>query len=198
MYMKIATCLASCRGKLAEMCWPKVFLCSVAQWHVWHVLFGCWNAMRKAFDANPSWPDWWIDLQVFVKQEKCVPRVRIELTTLGLWDLRAAYCAIEAQLVGHHFRLLGFTALSVRARAWRALDLQLSYTLESVVQTISTPCKTLLTPQRAGNQSNKSSLSTGFEPVRGDPNGFQVHRLNHSATTALKFQLTLQFLHIGD
>ena len=30
--------------------------------------------------------------------EKCVPRVRIELTTLGLWDLRAAYCAIEAQL----------------------------------------------------------------------------------------------------
>ena len=29
------------------------------------------------------------------------------------------------------------------------------------------------------------SLSTGFEPVRAKPNGFQVHRLNHSATTAL-------------
>ena len=24
----------------------------------------------------------------------------------------------------------------------------------------------------------------GFEPARGDPNGFQVHRLNRSATTA--------------
>ena len=24
---------------------------------------------------------------------------------------------------------------------------------------------------------------TGFEPVREDPNGFLVHRLNHSATT---------------
>ena len=30
----------------------------------------------------------------------------------------------------------------------------------------------------------KISQSTGFEPVRGDPNGFLVHRLNHSATTA--------------
>ena len=30
------------------------------------------------------------------------------------------------------------------------------------------------------------SQSTGFEPVRGDPNGFLVHRLNHSATTALQ------------
>ena len=29
------------------------------------------------------------------------------------------------------------------------------------------------------------SLSTGFEPVREYPNGFQVHRLNHSATTAV-------------
>ena len=26
-------------------------------------------------------------------------------------------------------------------------------------------------------------LSAGFEPARGDPNGFLVHRLNHSATT---------------
>ena len=27
------------------------------------------------------------------------------------------------------------------------------------------------------------SFSAGFEPARGDPNGFLVHRLNHSATT---------------
>ncbi len=27
------------------------------------------------------------------------------------------------------------------------------------------------------------SLLAGFEPARGNPNGFQVHRLNHSATT---------------
>ena len=30
----------------------------------------------------------------------------------------------------------------------------------------------------------KYSLPTGFEPVRAEPNGFRVHRLNHSATTA--------------
>ena len=29
----------------------------------------------------------------------------------------------------------------------------------------------------------KHSLSAGFEPAREDPNGFLVHRLNHSATT---------------
>ena len=31
-------------------------------------------------------------------------------------------------------------------------------------------------------RKNTASL-TGFEPVREDPNGFLVHRLNHSATT---------------
>ena len=31
----------------------------------------------------------------------------------------------------------------------------------------------------------KPSLTTGFEPVRAEPNGFQVHRLNHSATSAV-------------
>ena len=30
---------------------------------------------------------------------------------------------------------------------------------------------------------SRPSLSAGFEPARGDPNGFQVQRLNHSATT---------------
>ena len=31
----------------------------------------------------------------------------------------------------------------------------------------------------------KYSLSAGFEPAREDPNGFLVHRLNHSATTTI-------------
>ena len=30
---------------------------------------------------------------------------------------------------------------------------------------------------------NKHPLLAGFEPARGNPNGFLVHRLNHSATT---------------
>ena len=30
-----------------------------------------------------------------------------------------------------------------------------------------------------------SALSAGFEPAREDPNGFLVHRLNHSATTTV-------------
>ena len=32
-------------------------------------------------------------------------------------------------------------------------------------------------------QRAKHTLSAGFEPAREDPNGFLVHRLNHSATT---------------
>ena len=32
-------------------------------------------------------------------------------------------------------------------------------------------------------RKNTVPLSAGFEPARGDPNGFLVHRLNHSATT---------------
>ena len=32
--------------------------------------------------------------------------------------------------------------------------------------------------------AKKISQSAGFEPARGDPNGFRVHRHNHSATTA--------------
>ena len=31
----------------------------------------------------------------------------------------------------------------------------------------------------------KVALSAGFEPAREDPNGFLVHRLNHSATTTV-------------
>ena len=34
----------------------------------------------------------------------------------------------------------------------------------------------------------KYAQSAGFEPARAEPNGFLVHRLNHSATTATYFQ----------
>ena len=34
------------------------------------------------------------------------------------------------------------------------------------------------------NYKQKKTHTTGFEPVREDPNGFQVHRLNHSAKCA--------------
>ena len=36
---------------------------------------------------------------------------------------------------------------------------------------------------KANKEENSSSESAGLEPARGDPNGFLVHRLNHSATT---------------
>ena len=39
-------------------------------------------------------------------------------------------------------------------------------------------------------KDKKKSLWTGLEPARGIPNGFQVHRLNHSATTATDRQWT--------
>ena len=32
--------------------------------------------------------------------------------------------------------------------------------------------------------TQNNSLRAGFEPARGDPNGFQVQRLNHSAIAA--------------
>ena len=37
----------------------------------------------------------------------------------------------------------------------------------------------------------KFASPTGFEPVREDPNGFLVHRLNHSATTTTIVMSTL-------
>ena len=37
----------------------------------------------------------------------------------------------------------------------------------------------------------KFSQSTGLEPARGDPIGFQVQRLNHSATTASDIPLAI-------
>ena len=43
-------------------------------------------------------------------------------------------------------------------------------------------CDVLVTLLRLSHK--KYSLPTGFEPVRGDPIGFRVQRLNHSATTA--------------
>ena len=35
-------------------------------------------------------------------------------------------------------------------------------------------------------RKEKLAQSAGFEPARAEPNGFLVHRLNHSATTAMK------------
>ena len=34
-------------------------------------------------------------------------------------------------------------------------------------------------------RDKNNALSAGFEPAREDPNGFLVHRLNHSATTTV-------------
>jgi hypothetical protein len=40
----------------------------------------------------------------------------------------------------------------------------------------------------------KKSTPTRFELARGDPNGFQVHRLNHSATVSDLISMILQLL----
>ena len=36
---------------------------------------------------------------------------------------------------------------------------------------------------KKGNEKYCFTQPAGFEPARGDPNGFLVHRLNRSATT---------------
>ena len=52
--------------------------------------------------------------------------------------------------------------------------------------------QTCLLPNNKITSSMQSEIeirfpsSAGFEPARGIPNGFQVHRLNHSATTTFK------------
>ena len=38
--------------------------------------------------------------------------------------------------------------------------------------------------KKTSNNNPKNSLPTGFEPVRAEPIGFQVQRLNHSAKAA--------------
>ena len=38
--------------------------------------------------------------------------------------------------------------------------------------------------QNKGEKKKRVTLRAGFEPARGDPIGFQVQRLNHSAITA--------------
>src|SRR6218665_3314053 len=40
----------------------------------------------------------------------------------------------------------------------------------------------------------KETQSTGFEPVRAEPNRFLVYRLNHSATTAPKTSIVVERL----
>ena len=49
----------------------------------------------------------------------------------------------------------------------------------------------LVNVQNEGEKKKKEwqkniTLRAGFEPARGDPIGFQVQRLNHSAITAYK------------
>ena len=39
--------------------------------------------------------------------------------------------------------------------------------------------------QNRQKEKEKHAQSAGFEPARAEPNGFLVHRLNHSATTAM-------------
>ena len=48
------------------------------------------------------------------------------------------------------------------------------------------------------NLTAEKSFSSpiGFEPMRGNPNGFQVHRLNHSATTTYNF-ITENYLSVS-
>ena len=43
----------------------------------------------------------------------------------------------------------------------------------------------VLIPPVATLRKSNISLRVGFEPTREDPIGFQVQRLNHSATTAV-------------
>lgn len=38
----------------------------------------------------------------------------------------------------------------------------------------------------SSGKEKKNSLRTGFEPVRVEPNGFQVHLLNRSDTAAVE------------
>jgi hypothetical protein len=40
------------------------------------------------------------------------------------------------------------------------------------------------------------SQPAGFEPARGDPTGFQVHRLNHSATAAYTACLSSIYIYL--
>ena len=48
---------------------------------------------------------------------------------------------------------------------------------------------------RKRKKTKNKTLSAGFEPAREDPNGFLVHRLNHSATTFLFDIFSYQTLH---
>ena len=49
---------------------------------------------------------------------------------------------------------------------------------------------------RKRKKTKNQALSAGFEPAREDPNGFLVHRLNHSATTTFLFDIfSYQRLH---
>ena len=48
---------------------------------------------------------------------------------------------------------------------------------------------------RLQKKKKKGASPTGFEPVREDPNGFLVHRLNHSATTTADSYLDIKCIY---
>ena len=50
--------------------------------------------------------------------------------------------------------------------------------------TLSHPLETPSLQNKSIEYQNCNAQSAGFEPARAEPNGFLVHRLNHSATTA--------------
>ena len=62
------------------------------------------------------------------------------------------------------------------------------YTIEHMTSITYLACIVIISCQTTtvlqnSDKTAKASLSAGFEPAREDPNGFLVHRLNHSATT---------------
>ena len=58
-------------------------------------------------------------------------------------------------------------------------------TLKTEIMDSKQTKKQLLEPLAELWRAVKNSQPAGFEPARGDPIGFRVQRLNHSATVAL-------------
>lgn len=57
---------------------------------VYEKMLSVWYWSQMATNSKRSF----VKVEIWCENE--LPRVRLELTTLGLWDLRAAYCATEA------------------------------------------------------------------------------------------------------
>ena len=81
---------------------------------------------------------------------------------------------------------------SQQAVGYSALEMTQAQTFRASIHHQSHTCL-VCDVSRASAGHQNISLTTGFEPVRAEPNGFQVHRLNHSATSAAKYRLCLMF-----